>query len=71
MKYIFKSNINKDEFDLFVKSFDSTNFMQISPWANIKSSWNSDLVGMYENEKLVCSALILKRKLLLNVQLQT
>ena len=66
MKYKFNSNINKDEFDLFVKSFDSSNFMQVSPWANVRSSWNSSLVGMYENDKLVCTALILRRKLFLN-----
>lgn len=66
MQYIFKSGINKDEFDSFVTNFSSTSFMQVSSWSNVKSIWNNELVGMYCNEKLVCTALILKRKLFLN-----
>ena len=60
---IFKSNINREEFDRFVKSYPSTSFMQLSNWAEIKSAWESDLVGMYDGDKLVCTALVLKRNL--------
>lgn len=69
MKYQFKIGIDKREYDEFVKNFPSTSFMQTSSWAKIKNAWDSVLVGMYEDEKLVCSALILKRKLFLNKKL--
>lgn len=69
MKYQFKTGIDKKEYDEFVKNFPSTSFMQTSSWANIKNAWDSVLVGMYDGEKLVCSALILKRKLFLNKKL--
>lgn len=65
----FKNNINAEEFDKFVKSFPSTSFMQTSPWASVKSSWGHDFVGMYDNNKLVCAALILKRNLFLGKKL--
>ena len=65
----FKTNINKDEFDKFVKTFPSTSFMQTSSWASVKSAWEHDLVGMYENNKLVCTTLILKRNLFLGKKL--
>ena len=69
MKYIFKKNIDKKEYDSFVTNFDSTSFMQTSAWADVKSAWGHTLVGMYENEKLVASALILKRNLFLGKSL--
>ena len=69
MKYQLKMGISKKEYDKFVKSFSNTSFMQTSSWADVKSAWENDLVGMYENNKLVCSALILKRKLFLGKKL--
>lgn len=65
MKYTFKNNISKEEYDKFVTNFPSTTFMQTSSWANVKTAWDNDLVGMYKNDKLICAALILKRKLFL------
>lgn len=69
MKYVFKTGIDKKEYDEFVKNFPSTSFMQTSSWANVKKAWDSDFVGLYEKEKLVCAAMILKRKLILNKKL--
>ena len=69
MKYQFKMGISKKEYDKFVKSFSNTSFMQTSSWADVKSAWENDFVGMYENNKLVCSALLLKRKLFLGKKL--
>lgn len=69
MKYIFKNNLDKKEYDNFVVNFKSTSFMQTSSWANIKSSWESDFVGMYEGERLVCASMILKRNLFLGKKL--
>jgi len=69
MKYVFKGNIPRDEYDKFVTNFPSTSFMQQSRWADVKKSWDSEMVGMYDDGKLVCAALILKRKLFLNKKL--
>ena len=69
MKYVFKDNIKKEEYDDFVKNFPSTTFMQTSSWSLVKTAWESSFVGMYDNEKLVCAAMILKRKLFLNKKL--
>ena len=70
MKYVFKGNIPKNEYDKFVTNFPSTSFMQTSAWADVKkTAWASEMVGMYEDDKLVCTALLLKRKLFLNKKL--
>lgn len=69
MKYVFKDNIKKEDYDDFVKKFPSTTFMQTSSWSLVKTAWESSFVGMYDNEELVCAAMILKRKLFLNKKL--
>lgn len=69
MKYVFKDNIKKEDYDDFVKNFPSTTFMQTSSWSLVKTAWESSFVGMYDNEKLVCATMILKRKLFLNKKL--
>ena len=69
MKYEFKSNINKEEYDSFVKKFPSTSFMQTSSWADVKTAWGHDFVGLYDKDKLVCAAMILKRNLFLGKKL--
>lgn len=66
MKYVFKNNIDRKEFDNFVKNFSSTSFMQRTSWADVKTTWSHDFVGMYIDDKLACTALVLKRKLFLN-----
>ncbi len=69
MRYEFKSGINKAEYDSFVKNFPSTSFMQTSSWADVKTAWEHDLVGMYDKDKIVCAAMILKRNLFLGKKL--
>ena len=69
MNYEFKDNIDPAEYDKFVRNYSSSMFMQTSGWAKIKDAWDSSLVGMYHNKKLVCTALILKRKLIFNKKL--
>lgn len=69
MNYQFKSNIDKKEFDEFVKNFSSTSFMQTTSWADVKKAWGHDFVGMYKENKLVCAAMILKRNILLGKKL--
>lgn len=63
MNYIFESNIDEKEYDDFVKSFPSTSFMQTPAWAKVKTAWEHDFVGLYLKDKLICGAMILKRKL--------
>lgn len=69
MKYQFKADINSKEYDEFVKKFPSTTFMQTSSWSLVKTAWESSFVGMYDGKKLVCAAMILKRKLFLGKKL--
>lgn len=69
MKYKFKSGISIKEYDAFVKEFPSTSFMQTSSWSSVKSAWTHDFIGMYEDEKIVCAAMILKRNLFLGKKL--
>ena len=69
MKYTFKKNIDEKEFDNFVRNMNSTSFMQTSSWGYVKKNWEHDFVGMYDNTKLVATALVLKRKLFFNKKL--
>ncbi len=69
MKYTFKTNIKKEEFDEFVVNFPSTSFMQTTAWSSLKTAWDHDFVGMYKENKLVATAMILKRKLFLDKKL--
>lgn len=63
MKYEFKTNIDEKEFETFVKEFPSTSFMQTPSWSKVKTAWEHDYVGLYNKNKLICAAMILKRKL--------
>lgn len=69
MKYQFKEGLDENEYNEFVKNFPSTSFMQTANWAKVKGAWNHDFVGMYDNEKIVCAAMILKRNLFLGKKL--
>jgi len=69
VKYTFKENIDENEFDKFVRGMNSTSFMQTPSWGYVKKNWIHDYVGMYDGNKLVASAMILKRKLFLNKKL--
>ena len=69
MEYQFKTGINEKEFNEFVVNFPSTSFMQTTSWAKVKTAWEHDFVGMYNKEKLVCAAMVLKRKLFLGKKL--
>lgn len=69
MDYKFKCNIDEKEYDKFVKSLPSTSFMQTPAWSKVKTAWKHDFVGLYQKEKLVCGAMILKRNLILGKKL--
>ena len=69
MKYEFKSGIDEKEYNEFVLNFPSTSFMQTVNWSKVKLAWEHDFVGMYNDDKLVCAAMILKRRLFFNKKL--
>ena len=45
--YIFKSDINKNEYDHFVENHPSCNLLQSYDWANIKNNWKPIYTGVY------------------------
>lgn len=69
MKYQFKVDVDEREYDKFVRNFPSTSFMQTPAWSKVKTAWSHSYVGLYENDKLICGAMILKRNLFLGKKL--
>ena len=69
MKYQFKLDVDEKEYDKFVRNFPSTSFMQTPAWSKVKTAWSHSYVGLYENDKLICGAMILKRNLFLGKKL--
>ncbi|MFV0381152.1 MAG: peptidoglycan bridge formation glycyltransferase FemA/FemB family protein [Breznakia sp.] len=61
--YTFKTNVNASEHDVFVEKHDLCNLLQSSSWAKVKENWDSLLVGVYEKNTLVASALVLIKQL--------
>ena len=57
--YIFKTNIDAKTHDDFVKQSPLCNLLQSSNWAKIKDNWDSCIAGVYQNDQLVASGLIL------------
>ena len=69
MKYQFKLDVDEKEYDKFVRNFPSTSFMQTPAWSKVKTAWSHSYVGLYESDKLICGAMILKRNLFLGKKL--
>lgn len=61
--YIFKTNIDAKTHDDFVKQSPLCNLLQSSNWAKIKDNWDSCITGVYQQDKLVASGLILIKHL--------
>lgn len=57
--YQFKVNISAQEHDAFIKSHPLCNLLQTSDWAKVKDNWDSKIVGVYEEDELVASAMVL------------
>ncbi len=66
----FITNINKKEYDDFlIKESQYNHFLQSSMWAEVKeteSSLSAEYVGVKKDNKLIATALLLKKKLPLN-----
>ena len=61
--YTFKINIEKKEYNNFVKKFKYTSFMQEINWAYVKENFKNILCGVYKNDKLIAACSILERTL--------
>lgn len=61
--YKFKQNINKDEYNKFIKNYKYSSFMQETNWSLVKDNWDNILCGVYETDKLVAACSILIKKL--------
>lgn len=70
MKYTFSTNINKKEYDQFVKNHPNCNLLQSYNWASVKQNWDSIYTGVYnESKELIASGLVLVKRLPLSFTL--
>jgi len=67
--YKFKVNIDASEYDEFISNHSMVSIMQERGWAHVKNNWDNVLVGLYKDEVLAATALLLIRKLALNINL--
>ena len=61
--YTFKTNISNETHDNFVMNHPLCSLLQSSSWAKIKDNWDHQIVGIYKNEELVASSLVLIKRL--------
>ncbi|MGN1343428.1 MAG: peptidoglycan bridge formation glycyltransferase FemA/FemB family protein [Traorella sp.] len=61
--YKFVQDIDPKQHDEFVKNSPICALLQSSSWANIKDNWDHEYVGVYDDQKLICSSLVLIKKL--------
>ena len=61
--YRFEININPNEHDTFVREHELCSLLQSSSWAKIKDNWEHSFIGVYNDEKLVASSLVLIKRL--------
>lgn len=61
--YTFIENIENEKHDEFVKNHPLCSLLQSSSWAKIKDNWDHRIVGVYENDELVASSLVLIKRL--------
>ncbi|MBS7021492.1 MAG: peptidoglycan bridge formation glycyltransferase FemA/FemB family protein [Firmicutes bacterium] len=67
MKYQLKTDLSKEEFDQFTTKQHILSFMQEYGWGSVKEEWEHFYCGLYEDESLVATALVLKRTLPLGI----
>lgn len=66
---IFKKDIDIEIFDEFVENSEIGSLLQESNWAKVKDNWSNYRVGVYSNDKLVATGLVLVRDLILGYKL--
>ena len=57
--YRYQIGIPALEYDQFVKDHELGNVLQSSAWEKVKSDWNHERLGVYEEGKLLAVASIL------------
>ena len=63
MSYLFFKNINQEEFDEFVEKHEYCNLLQSYNWAKVKNNWDHLYTGVYKNNELVATGLVLIKRL--------
>lgn len=61
--YRFDENIDVKKHDEFVSNHPLCNLLQSSNWAKVKDNWKSKIVGVYDGQTLIASALVLIKQL--------
>ena len=61
--YRFEAHVPAKEHDDFNRAHELGNLLQTSAWAKVKDNWDHELVGVYEENQLVASALVLIKAL--------
>lgn len=69
MKYELKTELSHEEYEQFTKKADVLSFMQEYQWANVKDGWKHFHCGLYRDQELVATALVLLRNLPLGIKL--
>ena len=69
MKYELKTELLHEEYEQFTKKADVLSFMQEYQWANVKDGWKHFHCGLYRDQELVATALVLLRNLPLGIKL--
>ena len=62
MSYLFFKDINREEFDEFVKNHEYCNLLQSYNWAKVKSNWDHMYTGVYKDNVLVATGLVLIKR---------
>lgn len=57
------ARISPDRHRLFISQLRSASFLQIPEWGEVKSEWKSESLGIFSDEVLIATALLLKREL--------
>ena len=69
MNLTFKDNLNETTFNEFTYNHTVGTFFQSSNWAKVKLEWTPIYTGVYDNDKLIATSMVLKRKIVLNYSL--
>lgn len=63
IKYQFKTNIPKEEYESFVTKHKLCNLLQSYDWSKIKLNWESIHTGVYNHNELIATGLVLIKKI--------
>lgn len=63
MSYLFFKDINREKFDEFVKNHEYCSLLQSYNWAKVKSNWDHMYTGVYRDNVLVATGLVLIKRL--------